>query len=418
MHGDLSAYNILAAGPRLVIIDLPQVVDLVGNVNGMDYLLRDCANICGWFRGKGLDGRRAGAVRRADGARVLTALVRAREDEDQAGRSRSVGAHPRGARGARRVSKPRRPRVGACASSAGGPSGSARSPRLRRSTAATPPSIRTGTRSTPRPSCTTRGRTPTPSTPAPTPGRGSRRRRRRPLAQALHDHAIDEALTTWVTGATPGRRDGRARPGPASARVRRRRAAGLDARPAPRRRHRRRAGCDGGRQPRRVPRRHFSRDDLASTVASLARGAVVPPVGRPVGGQGARRSSTASRGATTSLGIPTWFYGHEPPNVFATAIAKYFRNATREAILLQVCDAGIVFLPGAGGTVQEIFQDACENYYADAGVGAADGAGRRGVLDRDAARLAPAAVALPAAGRWRVTSTWSTPSTRRRTCSA
>ncbi len=66
-----------------------------------------------------------------------------------------------------------------------------------------------------------------------------------------------------------------------------------------------------------------------------------------------------------SLGIPTWHYGHEPPNVFATAIAKYFRNAPREAILLQACDAGIVFLPGAGGTVQEIFQDACENYYAD-----------------------------------------------------
>jgi RIO kinase 1 len=55
VHGDLSAYNILAAGPRLVIIDLPQVVDLVGNAHGMDYLLRDCTNICGWFRGKGLD---------------------------------------------------------------------------------------------------------------------------------------------------------------------------------------------------------------------------------------------------------------------------------------------------------------------------------------------------------------------------
>jgi predicted Rossmann-fold nucleotide-binding protein len=66
-----------------------------------------------------------------------------------------------------------------------------------------------------------------------------------------------------------------------------------------------------------------------------------------------------------SLGIPTWHYGHEPPNVFATAIAKYFRNAPREAVLLQACDAGIVFLPGAGGTVQEVFQDACENYYAD-----------------------------------------------------
>jgi RIO kinase 1 len=55
VHGDLSAYNILAAGPRLVIIDLPQVVDLVGNANGMDYLLRDCTNICAWFRARGLD---------------------------------------------------------------------------------------------------------------------------------------------------------------------------------------------------------------------------------------------------------------------------------------------------------------------------------------------------------------------------
>ncbi|WP_018157766.1 serine protein kinase RIO [Demetria terragena] len=55
VHGDLSAYNILAAGNRLVIIDLPQVVDLVGNAQGMDFLLRDCANICGWFRSKGLE---------------------------------------------------------------------------------------------------------------------------------------------------------------------------------------------------------------------------------------------------------------------------------------------------------------------------------------------------------------------------
>ncbi len=66
-----------------------------------------------------------------------------------------------------------------------------------------------------------------------------------------------------------------------------------------------------------------------------------------------------------SLSIPTWHYGHEPANLFATGIAKYFRNSTREAILLEICDAGIVFLPGAAGTVQEVFQDACENYYAD-----------------------------------------------------
>ena len=34
-------------------------------------------------------------------------------------------------------------------------------------------------------------------------------------------------------------------------------------------------------------------------------------------------------------------------------------------MLLRVCTGGIVFLPGAAGTVQEIFQDACENYYAE-----------------------------------------------------
>jgi RIO kinase 1 len=55
VHGDLSAYNILAQGDRLVLIDLPQVVDLVGNLNGMDYLHRDCANICAWFRARGLE---------------------------------------------------------------------------------------------------------------------------------------------------------------------------------------------------------------------------------------------------------------------------------------------------------------------------------------------------------------------------
>ena len=55
VHGDLSPYNILAAGERLVVIDLPQIVDLVGNPQGMDYLLRDCTNVCTWFRARGLD---------------------------------------------------------------------------------------------------------------------------------------------------------------------------------------------------------------------------------------------------------------------------------------------------------------------------------------------------------------------------
>jgi RIO kinase 1 len=55
VHGDLSPYNILAAGERLVVIDLPQVVDLVGNAAGFDFLLRDCTNVCSWFRSRGLD---------------------------------------------------------------------------------------------------------------------------------------------------------------------------------------------------------------------------------------------------------------------------------------------------------------------------------------------------------------------------
>ena len=70
--------------------------------------------------------------------------------------------------------------------------------------------------------------------------------------------------------------------------------------------------------------------------------------------------------ARTSLGVPTWFYGHEPPNAFASHHAKFFQNSVREATLLNRCTGGIVFLPGAAGTVQEVFQDACENYYADA----------------------------------------------------
>ncbi|MFF6776358.1 LOG family protein [Streptomyces sp. NPDC012637] len=68
-----------------------------------------------------------------------------------------------------------------------------------------------------------------------------------------------------------------------------------------------------------------------------------------------------------SAGIPTWFYGHEPPNAFASRIGKYFANATREDGLLSRSTAGVVFLPGAAGTVQEIFDDATPNYYAPPG---------------------------------------------------
>lgn len=183
------------------------------------------------------------------------------------------------------------------------------------------------------------------------------------LAAALHDHAIDEALATWVAD-----------------------------RPI--------AGVMGGHALLRGDRGYR---DAARLGALLGRSLVVATGGGPgameAANLGARLSAgpdaalevavdilartpsfrpsidawlAAARSAIAgldapreTLGIPTWHYGHEPPNVFATAIAKYVGNATREAVLLQICSAGIVFLPGAGGTVQEVFQDACENYYAD-----------------------------------------------------
>ncbi|MGB3954830.1 MAG: LOG family protein [Brooklawnia sp.] len=74
------------------------------------------------------------------------------------------------------------------------------------------------------------------------------------------------------------------------------------------------------------------------------------------------RAQTAATGR--SIGVPTWFYGHEPSNVFATAIAKYFSNALREDLLLQHCRGGLIYLPGAAGTVQEVFQAATANYYS------------------------------------------------------
>jgi RIO kinase 1 len=54
-HGDLSAYNVLATGERIVIIDLPQAVDVVANPAGMDFLTRDCRNVCRWFTSRGLE---------------------------------------------------------------------------------------------------------------------------------------------------------------------------------------------------------------------------------------------------------------------------------------------------------------------------------------------------------------------------
>jgi RIO kinase 1 len=54
-HGDLSAYNLLVHRGRLVVIDVPQIVDLFANPQGATYLERDCRNVCDWFARRGLE---------------------------------------------------------------------------------------------------------------------------------------------------------------------------------------------------------------------------------------------------------------------------------------------------------------------------------------------------------------------------
>lgn len=66
---------------------------------------------------------------------------------------------------------------------------------------------------------------------------------------------------------------------------------------------------------------------------------------------------------TESLAVPTWFYGHEPSNLFSTHIAKYFANSIREDGLLAIATCGVVFAPGSAGTIQEVFMDAAQNHY-------------------------------------------------------
>jgi predicted Rossmann-fold nucleotide-binding protein len=64
-----------------------------------------------------------------------------------------------------------------------------------------------------------------------------------------------------------------------------------------------------------------------------------------------------------SLAIPTWFYAGEPVGQFASHIAKYFANSIREDGLLSIAVSGVVFSPGRAGTIQELFQDAAQNAY-------------------------------------------------------
>jgi predicted Rossmann-fold nucleotide-binding protein len=76
------------------------------------------------------------------------------------------------------------------------------------------------------------------------------------------------------------------------------------------------------------------------------------------------RSAWPAPARTAAVGVPTWFYGHEPSTPLACCHAKLFSNAVREDLLLAGSTAGLVVLPGAAGTVQEVFQATTHNFYA------------------------------------------------------
>ena len=218
------------------------------------------------------------------------------------------------------------------------------------------------------------------------------------MAKALHDHAVDEALADWVAGrrlvgvmgghalerGTDGYRD--------AARLGLLLGAGhvVATGGGPGAMEAANLGAYLSGRPGRTPERGRLDEalDLLAAVPSFR-----PSVDDWV------RAAFAVRerfpGGADSLGIPTWFYGHEPPNVLANAHRQV--RAQRPA---RVGPAGGLprrhRVPARpGGTVQEVFQDACENYYADESSVAPDGAGRSRVLDRGPARLAAAPDAGP-----------------------
>lgn len=197
------------------------------------------------------------------------------------------------------------------------------------------------------------------------------RSRRRPaslhdtLAQALHDNSVDDALEEYLAGRrVVGVMGGHAlqRDDPAYLQAARlgHELAGTGLTVAT-------GGGPGAMEAANLGA--LLHDESLGAVEAAVRRAARVPGFRPSVTEWARAALAAVDGGPSgdepSLGVPTWLYGHEPPNPFCARVAKYFRNAIREDVLLHLARGGLVFLPGAAGTVQEVFQAACENYYAE-----------------------------------------------------
>ncbi|MCB0995243.1 MAG: hypothetical protein KDB21_09150 [Acidimicrobiales bacterium] len=203
--------------------------------------------------------------------------------------------------------------------------------------------------------------------------------RRRPavlsaLAQRIHDHAIDDALDELLASDGRGQRlvaimggHGIGRDHPRFAEVARlgrlltRRGFFVAS-----------GGGPGAMEATNLGAWFAPHDDdaLDEALALLATVPSFEPVHRwiDVALEVRRRWPPIDPDVPTSLGVPTWHYGHEPSNLFASHHAKYFANSIREDGLLAIATAGVVFAPGSAGTIQEVFQDAAQNHYRSFGV--------------------------------------------------
>ena len=235
---------------------------------------------------------------------------------------------------------------------------------------------------------------------------------REALGQRMHDHGVDDALADTIDGwaaedggPVVGIMGGHAEPRGSSGY---RAAAAIGHGLA-------RAGClvvtgggpgrDGGGQPGRVPRRPPAAA-LAAAIDDLSAAPDFrdhdPFTERALAVRERFTQNGPNADARTDVGwarhgglsVPTWLYGHEPANLFAARIAKYFSNAIREDTILRLARGGIVFATGRAGTVQEIFQAATKTFYATDGAERAVRVPRAPVLDRGTAGGDAAAAAV------------------------
>jgi predicted Rossmann-fold nucleotide-binding protein len=108
----------------------------------------------------------------------------------------------------------------------------------------------------------------------------------------------------------------------------------------------------------------FSADELEDAIERLSAAPHYEDEGYDAAAREVRHEYPDGR---ESLAVPTWFYGHEPSNLFGLHVAKYFSNSIREDGLLAICLHGVVYAPGSAGTTQEIFMDAAQNHYGTFG---------------------------------------------------